>query len=346
MRNSINGKNVHDVPLLPNQRKPKEFTLNEEQIKDLVHNATSRDTRLLRQLTTEKRDYDNECDYPRDMTKEMFKFYFDVHAVATRVTEVFPLETWQVQPTVYEDDDPNVKTEFEKAWDELGSSLRGQSWHKKEEGSPVWEYLKRADILSGIGSFGVILLGFDDGQPLNTPIAMLAEEDDPNEEETWDTSEDTEDPVDPLDEKFSKPTTNVMGSIDSQYQGIVSAAKVPTLKEGTKRKLIFMRPFDETLVQIVALENDISSPRHGQPTMYRITLTDPDLAKEQNVPLELACPEVHWTRILHIADNKTNSEVFGVSRQQPVYRHLRNLYKLYGGAPEMYWRGALNRLSF
>lgn len=352
MRNSVNGQ---EIPLLPNQRKPKEFTLNEVEIRDLIHNAVSRDTRALRNLLREKRDYDSECDYPRELTvHDHFKPYFDYHAVATRTVEVLPLETWQVQPSVFEDDDPNVKTEFEKAWDELGSSLRGQSWHKKEEGSPVWEYLKRADILSGIGSFGVILLGFDDNRPLNEPVAMLAdEEEEENGSDTWDTDVSMDDPEpggDTRDEAESdrkSPTTNVTGSIDSQYDGsIYGADQVPKLKAGTKRKLIFMRPFDETLVQVTRLETDINSPRHNQPVMYRLTLIDPDFAKEHAISMNIACPEVHWTRILHIADNLTNSECFGVPRQQPVYRHLRNLYKLYGGAPEMYWRGAMNGLSF
>lgn len=332
--------------LPPNQRNPKEFLLNSEEIKDLVYNATTRNMRELRKLMMEKRDYDSECDYPKELTvSDHYKFYFDFHAVGTRTVEVLPLETWQVQPSVYEDDDPNVKTEFEKAWDELGSNLRGQSWHKKEEGSPVWEYLKRADILSGIGSFGVILLGFDDGQPLNTPIAMLAEEDNDEESDSWDTTEESS--TEGISETDEKVTTNAQGSIDSQYDGSVFGTdKVPKLKEGTKRKLIFMRPFDETLVQVTRLETDVSSPRHNQPIMYRLTLIDPDFAKEHSISMNIACPEVHWTRILHIADNLTNSECFGVPRQQPVYRHLRNLYKLYGGAPEMYWRGAMNGVSW
>lgn len=331
---------------IPNRRDPKQITLNEEQLRDLIHNASSRDQTFLKRFFDPRRDIDNECGYPgMGLSPEIsqYKAFYDTHCVATRVCEIYPLETWQVQPTVFEDDDPNIQTEFEKAWDELGSSLRGNSYYKNEEGSPVWNYLMNADILSGIGSFGIILLGFDDGAQLNEPIPLLSDEAE-DEEPTWDTSEVEE-------QESSEPTlaTNQLGSIDAQYTGGSSLAndKVPALKEGTKRKLIYMRAFDESLVEITRLELDRTSPRYGQPVMYRITLIDPNLAKSQNISMDLSCPEVHWTRVIHIAETKgANSEVFGIPRQQQVWRQLLNLYKLYGGAPEMYWRGALNGLSF
>lgn len=336
-----------DGPQIPNQHKPKEFTLNMEQLKDLLYNQSSRDQTFLKRFFDPRRDIDNECGYPglgESPEVTQYKAFYDTHCVATRAVEIYPLETWQVQPSIFEDDDPNIQTEFEKAWDELGSSLKGQSWHKNEEGSPVWNYLMNADILSGIGSFGIILLGFDDGGQLNEPMPMLADEDNPEEEKTWDTTEDPE-----SDDLGPTLTGNQLGSIDAQYTGGSSLGvdKVPTLKDGTKRKLIYMRAFDESLVQITRLELDRTSPRYGQPLMYRVTLLDPELAKSQSISMDLSCPEVHWTRVIHIAETKgSNSEVFGIPRQQQVWRQLLNLYKLYGGAPEMYWRGALNGLSF
>src|SRR5690606_42007529 len=57
-------------------------------------------------------------------------------------------------------------TPFEMAWDQLGRSLKNNSWHQDEEGNIIWEALARADTLSGIGHYGVILLGIDDGKEL------------------------------------------------------------------------------------------------------------------------------------------------------------------------------------
>src|SRR5690606_20279735 len=35
---------------------------------------------------------------------------------------------------------------------------------------PVWEILERIDILSGIGGYGVLLLGLNDGEDLSEPV--------------------------------------------------------------------------------------------------------------------------------------------------------------------------------
>src|SRR6185312_3650467 len=63
------------------------------------------------------------------------------------------------------------------------------------------------------------------------------------------------------------------------------------------------------------------------------------------IGLPLATVRVHWSRVIHIADNLRNSEIFGVPRMQPVYNRLLDLRKLYGGSAEMYWAGAFPGLS-
>ena len=55
--------------------------------------------------------------------------------------------------------------------------------------------------------------------------------------------------------------------------------------------------------------------------------------------------QVHWTRIVHIADDKNSSEIFAVPRQRPVWNRLLDIRKLYGGSAEMYWKGAFMGLS-
>lgn len=120
---------------------------------------------LFHKLLDPRRDTNQECGYKetRELTSDVFKDLFDRCEVANRVVELFPQECWQVQPSVYEDEDADVVTEFEEAWDNLPDGLRGKSWYQDEEGNPIWEQLKRLDVLSGIGHFGVMLLGIDDG---------------------------------------------------------------------------------------------------------------------------------------------------------------------------------------
>jgi hypothetical protein len=105
-------------------------------------------------------------------------------------------------------------------------------------------------------------------------------------------------------------------------------------------QLTFLRPYDECLVQIAAFEQDKTNPRFGQPTEYTITQTDTSTQTEGSTSVSFTSGTIHWSRVIHLADNLGASEVFGVPRMQPVYNRLYDLRKLYSGSAEMYWKGA------
>lgn len=143
---------------------------------DIAENATFSRSSLVNRLLDSRRDYDRECGYPdtSNITPEMYNQLYERDAIANRVVDVWPKECWAVQPTVYEDEDSEVVTPFEEGWDNLSQGLREcgkqKSFYQDEEGSPIWELLSRADSISGIGHYGVILMGFDDKRPLEEPI--------------------------------------------------------------------------------------------------------------------------------------------------------------------------------
>jgi len=226
----------------------------------------------------------------------MYKLLYNRESIATRVVQILPHESWKTTPEVIEDEDVENTTKFEEAWSQLNKDLRGTSWLRDEESSPIWEHLRRADVLSGIGHFGVLLLGIDDGQELRQPV-----------------------------------------------EGIKSDGS----SDGTKRnrKLLFLRAFDEELVDITQYEKDPLNRRFGLPVMYSITLNDPN-EQHSGIGIPLATVNVHWTRVIHLADNLDSSEIFGVPRMRPVFNRLYDLRKTYGGSAEMYWRGAFPGLSF
>jgi len=258
------------------------------ELNGLVANATLTRTNLIRRLLDERRDIDDECGYPKDVTAAQYKILYDRESIATRVVQVWPKECWKVLPSVYEDEDPNTETTFEAAWKELGKSLRGDSWYEGEEGNPVWEFLYRIDELSGIGAYGVLLIGFNDGEDMSQPV-------------------------------------------------------VP--REGME--VLYIRAFDESLVDIGSYEMDRASPRYGWPNKYTVTLNDPnDQLSGSGTGLQLATIDVHWSRIIHVADNLGSSEIFGVPRIRPVYNRCSDLRKLYGGSAEMFWQGAFPGISF
>lgn len=148
-------------------------------VNDLVENASyslSSRARLAKAMGDPRRDVDEECGYTKTEQLSFDEYWqmYERNGIATRVVEVMPDECWSVSPNVYTDENPDTQSPFEQSWDDLGSQLgntaEGQSWHRQEEGSPIWEYMRRVDILSRIGRYGVLMLGFDDGDELKNPV--------------------------------------------------------------------------------------------------------------------------------------------------------------------------------
>jgi hypothetical protein len=55
---------------------------------------------------------------------------------------------------------------------------------------------------------------------------------------------------------------------------------------------------------------------------------------------------VHWSRVVHAADNLQGSLVFGIPRMQPVFNRLLDRRKIMSGSGEMFWKGAFPGISF
>lgn len=259
---------------------------------EMLENAVMSRQQFVKSIMDPRRNVDDDCGYPTGIINPiLYQDLYDREPIPGRVVEVFPKECFQVQPSVYETEDPEVYTPFEEAWYKIGQSIAGEdSWYENEQGSLVWEYLRRVDILSGIGQYGVILLGLDDVQ----------------------------------NDDLSQP---------------VNVSRRP--------QLIFLRCFPESLAQITQFETSLSSRRHGQPTRYSITFGDPH-EHHTGQGLVNVTRDVHWTRVIHIADvghQAVTSEVFVPPRMRPVLNRLLDLRKLHGGSAEMYWRGAFPGIS-
>jgi uncharacterized protein len=231
---------------------------------------------------------DEECGYPKFITPIMYRYMYDRDDVARRVVDIYPDESWAVDPDVYETDDETVTTPFEAAWQELCDTHN------------VMQYLYRMDKLSGIGHYGALLLGIDDGMDLDQPVAGILED----------------------------------GTLD------------PNFPKDFTRKLLYMRPFDEYLSFIHMYETDVTNRRYGLPKFYNLVFLDMTIdAAGASIGTRLN-RRVHWTRVVHVADNLMSSLVFGTPRMQPVFNRLLDLRKIKGGSGEMYWKGAFPGISF
>jgi hypothetical protein len=234
---------------------------------------------VINRLLNPDRNLYFECGYPNTLTTQDYKDLYDRLGLAARVVSLWSEECWNVEPTVYETEE-SKETEFEKQFNLL---QKEQHW---------FHYLAKIDKLSGIGRYGVLLFGINDGQELNTPVQGI-------------------------NEKTGEKT----GS--------------------TKRELLYLRAFDESLLEIKQNEKNKTSPRFGQPTEYTIVFEDKTGTETSQSKIQ-----VHWTRLLHVADNRENSEVFGIPRMKDVFNHLLDMRKISGGSAEMFWKGGFPGYNF
>ena len=208
------------------------------------------------------RDLYKECGYPTTLKFSDYKQRYERQGLAKRIVRIFPDATWRNLPTVYENVGES-ETAFEKDWNALLKSVR------------VYHYLKRIDRISGIGRFGILVIGFDDT------------------------------------EKLEKPVKNASS-------------------------VVFLQPYDEGSVSIASTVKDIKDPRYALPETYKI-ITD----AEKNETMT-----VHWTRVIHVAEDLDDSDVYGTPRMKDVYNNLQDIEMLTGGSAEMFWQGAFPGWNF
>jgi len=363
-----------------------EATLNRrrEMLEDMIYNESMHRSEFFKTFLDRRRNMEREFHYPAlgdGISSEQYRQLYDRDSIAARVVQLMPRECFQVQPSVYEDESSDVTTEFEEAVDALGKDLsEGESWYREEKGSRLWEYIRRADELSGIGHFGLLLIGIDDGKDLSEPVdgvvTVIGDKqftDSPPTTEQVDTLKTLNKLnahelkiIDLLNNKVVEagykhgngPTSGAYSSsgplfgqhpmgTDQQYFGPQFGLPEEMSDKPSKKchKLLYLRAFDESLIQVVRWESDSSNPRFNRPVMYRVTINDPKLS-HTGVGLPLATVFVHWSRVIHIADNLGSSETMGVPRMQPVLNDIIASYKSRHAGAEGYWRGAIPGLKF
>lgn len=102
------------------------------------------------------RDYYTVLGYPSSIDVIEYRLRYERQDIAQRIVNLPPEDTWKLPPKITENDRDD--TEFVKAWETLVDRLR------------VWNILARADILSGIGQYGIIHVGVRGKDDLLKPI--------------------------------------------------------------------------------------------------------------------------------------------------------------------------------
>lgn len=201
-----------------------ELTTNEqkEMMQVLTANATTLRREVIQKLLQPQKDIDLECGYPSSISSADYKAMFDRFGLATRLVKIYPEECWSEDPEVFETEDSN-ETEFEKELAILAKAI------------PIWTYLLQIDILSGVGQYGIVLLGLDDLHDQTDNANALAT------------------PVAGVNPETGLPKGNGRG-------------------KAVKTKLLFLKTLDETSVSIKECDRNPASPRFGFPKLYELKL--------------------------------------------------------------------------
>lgn len=323
-----------------------------------------------------QRNINKECGYHEGSIPILsYRQMYDRDCISARVVEVLPMESWQVQPSVYEDEDSETNTPFEEAWKRIHKDLNGArsgmagkgSWYQDEEGSLIWSYMLRLDVQSGIGHYGVMLLGIDDGRDLSEPVEGFEDADSWSLFGTQKTAEGTmgqygHNPFYPYVQGYDDETQKQLGAAYKakieRYKSLSptmspegSGVEGNTSKSGeeeatsNERKLIYIKVFDEYLAQITQYERDPNNPRFGLPVTYLLTFNDPNQDPSSAAGLPVASAHVHWSRVIHFADKLGSNEVLAYPRMKQCFNRLIDLIKTYGASGEGFWQMAFNILS-
>ena len=254
------------------------------------------------------KNINKECGYPESVTLEDMDLLYKREGIAARVVNVMPNQTWGSGLEVLEGEEEE-DTRFETQWKDLNTRFN------------IVSVLKRADILSGIGRFGVILIGFNDGKKLSDPVPGF--------------DGITVTPA---------PGWDLANNKKDKKKGF--------LKNGKKLEITYLRTFSETSVKVESVNSDVSSPRFSLPEYYLIRFVAPKDETSQGVVstfgkgLSIAEKRVHWSRIIHLADDRKSSETYGTPRMENVVNRLLDLRKVLGGSGEMFWKGGFPGFSF
>lgn len=209
-----------------------------------------------------KRDLYTALGYERDLTAQMYRARYNRGGLAGRVVDAKPDDTWAEGVEIVETEDSSEVTTFEQAFDTLDERLN------------IFSTFHQVDKLSGVGRYGVILIGAPG--------------------------------------KLQDPLFKVSSPEQIAYLAVYGE--------------------DECTFNEEDLETNTASRRFGMPNIYRIKRLD---LKKRNVEVL-----VHYTRIVHVADERLDDRLFGRPRLERVWNYLDDLDKVVGGGAEAFWRRA------
>jgi len=97
-------------------------------------------------------------------------------------------------------------------------------------------------------------------------------------------------------------------------------------------KLLYIQPYAENKVQINQWDENPRSERYGKPTIYQIQLSTPTSGVSNRTV------NIHWSRVLHVAEDLMEDDLFGEPCLKPILNYLIDLEKVHGASAEAFYQ--------
>lgn len=221
-----------------------------------------------------QRDIYKVLGYEEIITIAQYRQAYRRGGISKRIVDVFPNATWRGKMEIVEDENPEVTTPFEKAWEDLDTKFQLQS------------KLRRVDKLSLLSTYAVLLIGAPGS----------------------------------LEEELPKGSAKQL----LYFAPYLGGGGPPTNVSTAQRNVAINAA--EADASIAEYDTDPKSPRFGQPKFYAIRTANPEIGRR-----------VHWTRVIHIAEDVLENEVEGPPALEAVWNLLDDLMKVTGGGAEAFW---------
>lgn len=118
------------------------------------------------------------------------------------------------------------------------------------------------------------------------------------------------------------------------------------VKKTKANKLLYLSVYHQGNCEVKYYEEDANNPRFGLPKLYEIDFSRSSHGTSRRGPVNLGKKLVHYSRIIHAADDLLEGEIFASPRLEPVWNNLISLELITGGSGETYWRGAFPGFAF
>jgi len=106
---------------------------------------------------------------------------------------------------------------------------------------------------------------------------------------------------------------------------------------------MFFNPYSYDGIEIVQTDKDPASPRFGLPVLYQLQTIDVDGSKRKQT--QIISRNVHYSRIVHLAEGMLDSSIEGTSSLQAPWNALTDKEKIRGSSGESYFRNSRQKLA-